>query len=127
MEGVVNILVRQVKGDDLAVAGVNANVQLAPSAALCRAMFFKQPFAGPAQFQSRTVDDQVKFARSNPRWSFSGNRRSLEPIQCACVSAKPFASMSFARAGIVKTTSCVAARNLNIKRRAAAERLSLTR
>src|SRR5450631_1302160 len=67
MGGVVNILVRQVKGDDLAVAGVNANVQLAPSAALCRAMFFKQPFAGPAQFQSRTVDDQVKFARSNPR------------------------------------------------------------
>src|ERR1039457_512051 len=67
MEGVVNILVRQVKGDDLAVAGVNANVQLAPSAALCRAMFFKQPFAGPAQFQSRAVDDQVKFARSNPR------------------------------------------------------------
>src|SRR5450631_62890 len=32
MGGVVNILVRQVKGDDLAVAGVNANVQLAPSA-----------------------------------------------------------------------------------------------
>ena len=31
--------------------------------------------------------------------------------------------MSFARAGIVKTTSCVAARNLNIKRRAAAEPL----
>src|ERR1019366_8484321 len=59
MEGVVNILVRQVKGDDLAVAGVNANVQLAPSAALCRAMFFKQPFAGPAQFQSRTVDGPV--------------------------------------------------------------------
>jgi hypothetical protein len=52
MGGVVNILVRQVKGDDLAVACVNANVQLAPSAALCRAMFFKQPFAGPAQFQS---------------------------------------------------------------------------
>src|SRR5664279_828261 len=67
MGGVVNILVRQVKGDDLAVVGVNAYVQLAPSAALCRAMFFKQPFAGPAQFQSRTVDDQVKFARSNPR------------------------------------------------------------
>jgi len=66
MGGVVNILVRQVKSDDLAVAGVNANVQLAPSAALCRAMFFKRPFAGPAQFQSGAVDDQVKFARSNP-------------------------------------------------------------
>jgi hypothetical protein len=35
MGGVVNILVRQVKGDDLTVVGVNANVQLAPSAALC--------------------------------------------------------------------------------------------
>ena len=40
MGGVVNILVRQVKGDDLAVAGVNANVQLAPGAALYLAMFF---------------------------------------------------------------------------------------
>jgi hypothetical protein len=30
-------------------------------------MFFEQPFAGPAQFQSSAVDDQVKFARSNPR------------------------------------------------------------
>ena len=73
MGGVVNILVRQVKGDDLAVAGVNANVQLAPSAALCRAMFIKRPFAGPAQFQSRTVDDQVKFACSNPREVQTGN------------------------------------------------------
>ena len=73
MGGVVNILVRQINGDDLAVAGVNANVQLAPSAALCRAMFFKQPFAGPAQFQSRTVDDQVKFACSNPREVQTGN------------------------------------------------------
>jgi len=36
MGGVVNILVRQVKGDDLAVAGVNANVQLAPSAVKSR-------------------------------------------------------------------------------------------
>jgi hypothetical protein len=36
-------------------------------------MFFKQPFAGPAQFQSRTVDDQVKFACSNPREVQTGN------------------------------------------------------
>ena len=59
--------------------------------------------------------------------SFSVNPRSLEPIQGACLAAKPFASTRFARAGIVKTTSCVAARNLNINWRAAAERLSLTR
>jgi hypothetical protein len=36
--GVVNIFVGQIKGDDLAVAGVNANVQLAPGAALCRVL-----------------------------------------------------------------------------------------
>ena len=37
------------------------------------------------------------------RRSVSGDRRSLEPIQGACFSAKRFASMSFARAGIVST------------------------
>jgi len=30
-------------------------------------MFFEQPFAGPAQFQSSAVDDQVKFARQSAR------------------------------------------------------------
>jgi hypothetical protein len=75
--GVVNVLVRQIKGDDLAVPGVNANVQLAPGAALCRAMLFKQPFAGAAQFQSGAIDDQVKFARSNPRRLV--NRQSTRP------------------------------------------------
>ena len=61
MGGVINILVRQIKGDDFAVAGVNANVQLAPGAALCRAVLFKQPFAGAAQFQASAIDNQVKF------------------------------------------------------------------
>ena len=37
-----------------------------------------------------------------PSWSLSGNQRSQEPIQGACLSAKAFASMSFARARIVK-------------------------
>jgi len=65
------------QGDDFAVAGVNANVQLAQGAAVCRAMFLKQPFADAAQFQSGAIDDQVKFARSNPR-RFA-NRRSTRP------------------------------------------------
>ncbi len=38
--GVVNILVRQIKGDDLAIAGVNASVRLEPGAALCRPLLF---------------------------------------------------------------------------------------
>ena len=67
MGGVVNIFVGQIKGDDLAVAGVNANVRLAPGAALCRAMLFKQPFAGAAQFQTSAIDNQMKLVRSNPQ------------------------------------------------------------
>ena len=34
-----------------------------------RAAVFKQPFAGAAQLQSGAIDDQVKFARSNPQCS----------------------------------------------------------
>jgi hypothetical protein len=36
VRGVVNILVGQIESDDLAVGGINANVQLAPGTALCR-------------------------------------------------------------------------------------------
>jgi hypothetical protein len=60
--GVVDILVGQVKGNDLAAGGVDADVQLAPSASLRRAVFFKQPFTRAAQFQSGAIDDQVKVA-----------------------------------------------------------------
>ncbi len=42
-----------------------ANVPIAPSAALRRDPFFKQPFAGAASFQSGAPDDQVKLARSH--------------------------------------------------------------
>jgi len=66
--------VPQVKGDDLAVAGVNANVQLAPSAVLCRAMFFKQPFAGTVQAK---VGEMVKVSDIScwQYWQF--NRATL--------------------------------------------------
>jgi hypothetical protein len=77
MQSVVDVLVGQIKRADFAAVGVNANVQLAPGAALCRAMFFKQPFTGAAQFQSGATDNQVKFARSNPRWI--ANRQSARP------------------------------------------------
>src|SRR3984893_18281715 len=57
----------------------------------------------------------------------SGNRRSFVPIQAACRPANDFASMRLPRAGIVKTTSCVAARTRKIKRRAEAVRRKLIR
>jgi hypothetical protein len=47
-------------------AGVTANMQLAPGV-VCRAMFFKEPFAGTTQFRPSVVDVQGKFARSNSR------------------------------------------------------------
>ena len=63
MRSVVNILVGQIGRDDFTAVGVNANVQFAPGAALCRAVLFKQPFPRAAQFQSRAIDDEVKRAR----------------------------------------------------------------
>jgi hypothetical protein len=62
VRGVVNVLVGQIKRDDLAAVGVDGYVQFAPSAALCGSMFLKQPFARAVQLQPRAVDDQVKVA-----------------------------------------------------------------
>ena len=56
MRGVIDILVAQVKGNDLPAVGVNANVKLSPSAAFGRPVLFKQPFASAAQFQSSAID-----------------------------------------------------------------------
>jgi hypothetical protein len=50
MQGVIDILVAQVKGDNLPAVGVNANVKLSPSAAFGRPVLFKQPFASATQF-----------------------------------------------------------------------------
>ena len=62
MRSVIDILVSQIKGDDLATVGVNANVQLALGAALCGQMLFKQSFARAAQLQARAVDDEMELA-----------------------------------------------------------------
>ena len=61
------------------------------------------------------------------RGIFSGSWRSFAPIQAACRFAKAFASPRLPRAGIVKTTSCVAARTRKVKRRAEAMRRKLIR
>jgi len=48
MRSVVDVFVGQIKRDDFAGVGVDAYVELAPGTALCRPMFFKQPFARAA-------------------------------------------------------------------------------
>src|ERR1019366_7541125 len=64
-----------------------------------------------------------------PGWSgiFSGSWRNFAPIQAACRLAKDFASLRLPRAGMVKTTSCAAARTRKVKRRAEAFRRKLIR
>jgi hypothetical protein len=64
MRGAIDVLVGQIKSDDLAAAGVKGNMKLAPGAAFHGSLLFKQPFARSAQLQPRAVDDQVRAARS---------------------------------------------------------------
>ena len=59
------------------------------------------------------------------RGIFSGSWRNFAPIQAACRFAKDFASFRLPRVGIVRTTSCVAARTRKVKRRAEAIRRKL--
>ena len=49
MQCVVDVLVGQIKRDDFAAVGVDANVEFAPGTALRGPMLFKQPFARAAQ------------------------------------------------------------------------------
>ena len=65
MQSVVDVLVGQIKRDDFAAVGVDANVEFAPGTALRGSMLFKQPFARAAQLQPRAIDNQVQFAGSN--------------------------------------------------------------
>ncbi len=62
MQGVIDVIVGQIKRHDIPAAGVNADMKLSPGAAFDRPVLFKQPFASAAQFQSGAVDDQVKIA-----------------------------------------------------------------
>ena len=65
MQSVVDVLVGQIKRDDFAAVGVDANMEFAPGTALRGPMLFKQPFARAAQLQPRAIDNQVQFAGSN--------------------------------------------------------------
>ncbi len=64
MRSVLNVLVGQVKGDDLTIIGVDADMKFAPGLALRGSVFFKQSFARSTKLQSRAVDDQMQFACS---------------------------------------------------------------
>ena len=48
MRSIIDVLVRQIKGEGLTAVGVDPNVQFTPGA-LCGSMFLKQPFTGAAQ------------------------------------------------------------------------------
>ena len=65
MRSVVDLLVGQIKRNDFAAVGVDANMEFAPGTALRGPMLFKQPFARAAQLQPRAIDNQVQFAGSN--------------------------------------------------------------
>ena len=69
MRSIVNILVGQVGGDNLARVGIDADVKFAPGAPLCRSMLFEQPFSGAAQFQACAVDDQMERVRGGAKAS----------------------------------------------------------
>jgi len=74
MGGVVNILVRQVKGDDLAVAGVQCQCgNLRQARRFVVPCFFKQPFAPRAISVLLLSTIRVNCARSNPREVATGN------------------------------------------------------
>ena len=64
MRSVVNFLVGQVKGDDLTIVGVDADMKFAPGSALRGSVFFEQPFARSTKLQSRAVDNQMQLACS---------------------------------------------------------------
>ena len=60
MGDIVDILVRQVKGDDLTIVRVDADMKFAPGSALRSSVLFKQPFARAAQLQLGAVDNQMR-------------------------------------------------------------------
>ena len=64
MRSVVDFLVGQVKGDDLTIVRVDADMKFAPGSALRSSVLFKQPFARAAQLQPRAVDDQMQLTCS---------------------------------------------------------------
>ena len=75
LRGIVDVGWGQLHGGDLPRSSVHPDVELAPGAALLGAVLLNQPFAGPAEFQPRAVDQQVQRAgglRTNPHGQGSG-------------------------------------------------------
>jgi len=57
----------EIKNDDLAIVGVNADMKLAPGSSFRRSLFFEQLFARSAKLQSGAVNDQMQLACSRTR------------------------------------------------------------
>ena len=68
MRSIVNILVGQVGGDNLARVGIDADVKFAPGAPLCRSMLFEQPFPAPRNF--RPVLSMIRWSGSEEARGF---------------------------------------------------------
>ena len=67
LRGIIDITGGQRRRRDLPNVGVHGNVQLAPRPPGFRAMLLKQLSAGPAELQSRTIDQQVQGTGARPR------------------------------------------------------------
>jgi hypothetical protein len=63
MQSVVDVLVGQIKRDDFAAVGVDANMEFAPGTALRGPMPFKQPFARGCEPADRTLAGSASYDR----------------------------------------------------------------
>ena len=99
---VVNFLLRQLNGDDLAAVAIDADMQLAPGAPSGGAVLLDQPFAGAAQLQPGAVDEQVQGSAAELPPQRHGHRpgpaaqgrmvrhRQIEPKQADDGADQPF-------------------------------------
>ena len=73
LRGVVDVAMGQQGGDDPATAGVRGDMQLSPRPPLPGPVFLDQPFAGTAELEAGTVDQQMEGAVA--REIAAGDRR----------------------------------------------------
>ena len=86
MRSIVNILVGQVGGDNLARVGIDADVKFAPGAPLCRSMLFSNSHSpAAAQFQACAVDDQMERVRGGAKAFCSATFNPPAPAAERCV------------------------------------------
>src|SRR6516165_3894280 len=64
--GVVDVVRRQCRGDDLPSVGIHADMKFPPGATGLGAVLLSQPFACTAQLQSGAIDQQVHWLRLSP-------------------------------------------------------------